>query len=209
MAADGGALNPVESRRWPDDGRSVVPNWVYTDPEIFAREQERIFNGPSWLFTCLEAEIPEPGDFKRSRLGAREVVAVRGADGAINVLVNRCAHRSMQFCQAESRLCQGVRLPLSPMDLRARRQIDRGAVPPRLQGARRHAGGFRPERARARKARGRQPQWRRLRQLRPAERDVRGLSRPEACSAISTASSTAANSKCSAIFASASRATGN
>ena len=100
MAADGGALNPIESRRWPDDGRSVVPNWVYTDPEIFAREQERIFNGPSWLFACLEAEIPEPGDFKRSRLGQREVVAVRGADGAINVLVNRCAHRSMQFCQA-------------------------------------------------------------------------------------------------------------
>jgi salicylate 5-hydroxylase large subunit len=86
------------SRRWPEAGAARVPNWVYTDPDIFAREQERIFSGPSWLYTCLEAELPNPGDFKRSRLGAREVVAVRNKDGAINVLVNRCAHRSMQFC---------------------------------------------------------------------------------------------------------------
>ena len=135
------------------------------------------FRGPSWLYACLEAEIPNPGDFKRSRLGAREVVAVRNRDGAINVLVNRCAHRSMQFCMHEPRHGEGIRLPLSPMDLRSRRQIARPAVPPRLQGAGRHAGRFRPGRARARKPRGRLPQRRRLRQLRPAERDARNLSR--------------------------------
>jgi len=77
-----------------------VPNWVYSDPQIFACEQERIFEGPNWLYVCLDAEIPNPGDFTRSRLGTREVVAVRGADGAVNVLLNRCAHRSMQFCSA-------------------------------------------------------------------------------------------------------------
>jgi salicylate 5-hydroxylase large subunit len=88
------------SRQWPAAGPSRVPNWVYTDPEIFAREQERIFQGPSWLYVCLDAEIPNPGDFTRSRLGTREVVAVRGVDGAVNVLVNRCAHRSMQVCSA-------------------------------------------------------------------------------------------------------------
>jgi salicylate 5-hydroxylase large subunit len=96
--ADGGTVGEHLSRRWPEGGDALVPNWVYTDPGIFAREQERIFSGPSWLYTCLEAEIPNPGDFKRSRLGVREVVAVRGRDGAVNVLVNRCAHRSMQFC---------------------------------------------------------------------------------------------------------------
>jgi salicylate 5-hydroxylase large subunit len=95
---DGGTAGERLSRRWPDGGAAVVPNWVYTDPDIYAREQERIFSGPSWLYACLEAEIPNPGDFKRSRLGAREVVAVRNWDGAVNVLVNRCAHRSMQFC---------------------------------------------------------------------------------------------------------------
>jgi salicylate 5-hydroxylase large subunit len=99
-AADGGSRSAVAGRRWPAAGPSRVPNWVYTDPDIFAREQERIFDGPNWLYVCLDAEIPNPGDFTRSRLGTREVVAVRGADGAFNVLLNRCAHRSMQFCSA-------------------------------------------------------------------------------------------------------------
>ena len=84
------------SRGWPDDGCSRVPNWVYTDPDIFARESDRIFGASDWLYVCLEAEIPNPGDFTRSRLGTREVVAVRGAGGEVRVLVNSCAHRSMQ-----------------------------------------------------------------------------------------------------------------
>ena len=106
--ADGDAGNlldtatlAAEERRWPAAGPSRIPNWVYTDPAIFGREAERIFAGPGWLYVCLEAEIPNPGDFCRSRLGTRETVAVRDAAGEINVLVNRCAHRSSQFCTAE------------------------------------------------------------------------------------------------------------
>ena len=88
------------ARRWPEAGSSRIPNWVYTDPEIFAREQRHIFAGPSWLYVCLESEIPKPGDFRRSRLGTIEVVAVRDGSGEVSVLVNRCAHRSAQFCSA-------------------------------------------------------------------------------------------------------------
>jgi salicylate 5-hydroxylase large subunit len=89
--ADGATGDPIETavdtlnaRKWPDAGSSRIPNWVYTDA--------------GWLYVCLEPEIAEPGDFKRSRLGAKEVVAVRDAAGEIHVLVNRCAHRSAQFC---------------------------------------------------------------------------------------------------------------
>jgi salicylate 5-hydroxylase large subunit len=91
-------VETLPQRRWPEAGCSHIPNWVYTDPELFAREQERVFAGNSWLYVCLEAEIPKPGDFKRSRLGTKEVVAVRDAAGEVRVLVNRCAHRSAQFC---------------------------------------------------------------------------------------------------------------
>src|SRR5437763_3161985 len=103
-SADGAAVISLESaaagRRWPEAGPARIPNWVYTDPEIFALEQERIFAGEGWLYVCLEAEISNSGDFKRSRLGTREVVAVRGSSGEVNVLLNRCAHRSAQFCSA-------------------------------------------------------------------------------------------------------------
>src|SRR4029077_8446579 len=99
-AADGGVPGGMVARQWPPAGEARAADWIYTDPEIVAREQERIFEGPNWLYVCLEAEIPNPGDFTRSRLGTREVVAVRGAGGEVRVLVNSCAHRSMQFCSA-------------------------------------------------------------------------------------------------------------
>jgi hypothetical protein len=65
-SADGAAAYVVEAnaetsgRRWPEAGCSRIPNWVYTDPEIFAREQQRIFEGAGWLYICLEAEIVKP-----------------------------------------------------------------------------------------------------------------------------------------------------
>jgi salicylate 5-hydroxylase large subunit len=84
---------------WPAAGTSRVPYWVYSDPEIYEREQERIFHGPSWSYVGLAAEVPGVGDFRTSWLGSQPVVVVRAKDGAINVVPNRCAHRGVQFCR--------------------------------------------------------------------------------------------------------------
>ena len=89
---------PTE-RRWPEGGITRVPFWVYTDPDIYRLEQERIFAGKSWNYVALEVEIPGPGDFKRSFVGDRPVVVVRDDEGGVNVVVNRCAHRGVQFCK--------------------------------------------------------------------------------------------------------------
>ena len=86
-------------RSWPDEGVSRVPYWVYSDPDIYRLEQERIFGGPSWAYVALEAEIPAAGDFVRTFLGEKPVVVVRDETGFINVLLNRCAHRGVEFCQ--------------------------------------------------------------------------------------------------------------
>jgi len=40
---------------------SRVPLDVYRSQEIYDREQERIFRGPTWSFLALEAELPNPG----------------------------------------------------------------------------------------------------------------------------------------------------
>jgi salicylate 5-hydroxylase large subunit len=85
--------------QWPKEGVSRIPYWVYTDPEIYAREQERIFCGRSWAYVALEAEIPMAADFKRSSIGDKPIVVVRDETGDVNVVENRCAHRGVQFCQ--------------------------------------------------------------------------------------------------------------
>jgi anthranilate 1,2-dioxygenase large subunit/terephthalate 1,2-dioxygenase oxygenase component alpha subunit len=83
---------------WPSDDVSRVPFRVYTDPAIHAREQVRIFRGPTWNFLCLECELPNPGDYKTTFIGDTPVLAVRDEDGAINAMVNRCAHKGAQVC---------------------------------------------------------------------------------------------------------------
>jgi salicylate 5-hydroxylase large subunit len=88
-----------EPRLWPQEGCSRIPFWVYSDPNVYTREQERIFGGTSWCYVGLSAEIPKPGDFRRSCVGDKPVVVVRDKEGGIRVLVNRCAHRGLQFCQ--------------------------------------------------------------------------------------------------------------
>lgn len=88
------------TRRWPPEGVARVPYWVYTDPEIYELETQRIFEGPSWNYVGLEAEVPNSGDFRLSHAGPRPVIVCRAKDGGISVLPNRCAHRGVQFCRS-------------------------------------------------------------------------------------------------------------
>lgn len=83
---------------WPKEGWTRVPFWIYTDPEIYQRELETFFYGPSWNYVALDCEVPEEGNFKRSWIGERQVVVVRGKEGAIHVWENRCAHRGARVC---------------------------------------------------------------------------------------------------------------
>ena len=89
-------------REWPSDTTGRVPFWVYSDPEIYRQELDRIWYGPHWLYCALEAEIPAVGDFKTTTLGERPVIVIRSAEDEISVLENRCAHRGVKFCQARS-----------------------------------------------------------------------------------------------------------
>ncbi len=96
-------LNGDELKRaWPAEGDSRVPYWIYTDPDIYRREIERIFEGPTWNYLGLDCEIPGPGDFKRTTIGEQCVLIVRAGDGTVTGLINRCAHKGVQISQAQS-----------------------------------------------------------------------------------------------------------
>jgi anthranilate 1,2-dioxygenase large subunit len=78
---------------WPTLDYSRVPYHLYHDPEAYRREQEHIFRGPTWNFLGLEAEVPNPGDFRTTCLGDTPIIVNRDANGRVCALVNRCAHR--------------------------------------------------------------------------------------------------------------------
>ena len=86
---------------WPADQTSRVPYRIYTDPDIYRQELETLFYRGHWVYAALDVEIPNPGDFKRTRIGERDVVIVRDRHGTIHAVENRCAHRGVQFCQKD------------------------------------------------------------------------------------------------------------
>ena len=55
---------------------------AYTDPEIFDLEMDRIFRC-AWIFIGHDSQVPNSGDFKRTRMGADEILLVRQIDGSL------------------------------------------------------------------------------------------------------------------------------
>src|SRR6185312_9125569 len=51
-----------------------------------------------WNFLCLETDIPNPGDYRTTFVGAMPVVVARTEDGGIAAFENRCAHRGALIC---------------------------------------------------------------------------------------------------------------
>lgn len=91
-----------ESRSWPQEGVTRVPYWVYQDEDLYRREQERVFRGATWNFLGLDAELPNPGDFKTTFVGEMPVVVTRDSSGVLRCFENRCAHRGSLLCLKDS-----------------------------------------------------------------------------------------------------------
>ena len=79
-----------------DIGGMVEPDRVhrsvYTDPELFELEMERIFN-KVWTYVGHESQVKKPGDYWTVMIGRQPMIMVRHSDRSVRVLYNRCPHR--------------------------------------------------------------------------------------------------------------------
>lgn len=88
------AVTDIRGRvAWPAEGAARVPYVVYSDPEVYELEQQRIFRGPLWHFLGMEAQLPESGSFITTQIGDTPIIVLRDENGEIGALVNRCAHK--------------------------------------------------------------------------------------------------------------------
>lgn len=65
---------------------------VYTDPDVFELEMERIW-GKAWIFVGHESQVREPGQYFTTSIARQPIILVRDNNGALQVLFNRCAHK--------------------------------------------------------------------------------------------------------------------
>lgn len=71
---------------------------VFSHPDIYQQELEQVF-ARTWLIVGHECQVPNPGDFVRSRMGEEQVILTRGRDNKLYVLLNSCSHRGNMVCR--------------------------------------------------------------------------------------------------------------
>jgi glycine betaine catabolism A len=79
----------------------TLPGKLYTDPEVFAREQARIFES-MWFAVARSAELAEPGTFVTKQVGTENVLVIRGRDGGLRAFLNVCRHRGARLCDSQA-----------------------------------------------------------------------------------------------------------
>jgi salicylate 5-hydroxylase large subunit len=84
---------------WERADTSRIPFAVYNDNKLHTKELDRFFYKNHWCYIGLEAEVPNPGNFKRTVVGERSVILTRSLDGRLHVVENVCAHRGVAFCR--------------------------------------------------------------------------------------------------------------
>jgi phenylpropionate dioxygenase-like ring-hydroxylating dioxygenase large terminal subunit len=84
-----------------DYAKLVEPDRVrrelYTDAAIFEEEMAHIHERV-WTYVGHESQVPKPGDYYTVQIGRQPMILVRGSDGKVNVLYNRCPHRGNMIC---------------------------------------------------------------------------------------------------------------
>jgi benzoate/toluate 1,2-dioxygenase alpha subunit len=75
-----------------DDGVFRIDRGIYTRPEIFEAEMDRVF-GHTWVYLCHESQVSEYGDYYATDIGRQPVFVIRQEDGELGAFINACAHR--------------------------------------------------------------------------------------------------------------------
>ncbi|HEV3129761.1 MAG TPA: aromatic ring-hydroxylating dioxygenase subunit alpha [Solirubrobacteraceae bacterium] len=103
--------SPATEPNWP---ALIEPDRVhgslYTDPDIFTAELERIWRR-TWVFVGHESEIAQPNDYVVKAIGPQPIIMTRDRQGDVHLLVNRCTHRGNLVCDAPHGNSSAFRCP--------------------------------------------------------------------------------------------------
>ncbi|HYC51480.1 MAG TPA: aromatic ring-hydroxylating dioxygenase subunit alpha [Gemmatimonadaceae bacterium] len=82
-------------------GARTLPREYYTSPEIFAQEQERIFQR-HWHCVGRASAFRKPGEFQLRTVASESLILVRDRAGVLHAHFNVCRHRGTQLCRETS-----------------------------------------------------------------------------------------------------------
>jgi Rieske 2Fe-2S family protein len=80
---------------------STLPGHYYTDPDVFAAEQQKIFEA-MWFCVARGSDLATAGQFRTAQVGRESVLVSRARDGGVRAFLNVCRHRGARLCTEES-----------------------------------------------------------------------------------------------------------
>jgi phenylpropionate dioxygenase-like ring-hydroxylating dioxygenase large terminal subunit len=101
---------PATRARLVDIAAGTVNRTIFSDPNIYREEIERIF-ARCWLFLAHESQIPNAGDYVNVFMGEEPVLVCRDADGSVNAFINSCRHRGNKVCRADAGNAKSFQCP--------------------------------------------------------------------------------------------------
>src|SRR5205823_11192316 len=101
-------LKTVESYQ---QGARTLPGRYYTAPEVFAAEQERIFQR-NWICVGRDAALADPGDYMLAEIAGESIIVLRDQSGERRAYYNVCRHRGTRLCETpRGRLSETIQCP--------------------------------------------------------------------------------------------------
>jgi glycine betaine catabolism A len=91
----------VSTTSLPDSLLATLPGRYYTDPAIFAQEQEHIFE-QMWFCAARSSDLPKPGSFRTVQVGRESIIVSRNRSGEPRAFFNVCRHRGAKLCTDEA-----------------------------------------------------------------------------------------------------------
>jgi len=86
------------------DGPLAIPATLYTCPDRFAREQQKLFRELP-LVAGLSQDIPNPGDVMLFEAAGPSILVGRAKDGTVRAFRNMCTHRGAKLLLGEEAVC--------------------------------------------------------------------------------------------------------
>jgi len=84
----------IAATKAPINRARHLPGYMYTSPEIYDLEKEKIFMR-DWLCVARAEEVTNPGDYMTFRLMNEPFIIARAHDGTVHAYRNSCAHRGL------------------------------------------------------------------------------------------------------------------
>ena len=91
-------------------GAKTLPQRYFVSPEIFAKEQEKVFS-TQWVCVGHQSQLGKAGDYFVQEAAGESLIIVRDQKGKAHGFYNVCRHRGTRLCEEKNGHSSAIQCP--------------------------------------------------------------------------------------------------